>query len=375
MQYNIKTEHIVLYSFAMHRKTALTWSWLGVLTKPRYDAISEIYGNLDDALAQIGAEFLKGLGCRQDTIEKALTRLEGFDAAKYEAELLKRGINFLDLEDEAYPARLREIGDPPIFLYYRGDLSVLDQPCIALVGTRKMSSYGKRVTEHFTESFVRAGVVTVSGLALGIDAEVAKVTLGVSGRTVAALGHGLGMIYPKSNSRLADEIVAKGGLLLSEFPLDQAPDTYTFPARNRIIAGLTLGTVVLEAPAESGAIITADLALDYNRDLFVVPGQIFDENYSGSHALISRGNAKLVMDPTDVLQELGIVAPKSTTASAYVPLNADEARLMALLTTMPQPVDSLVEKSALTAGKVSALLTMMELGGAVKNVGGGWVRS
>jgi DNA processing protein len=190
------------------------------------------------------------------------------------------------------------------------------------------------------------------------------------------LGHGFSLIQPARKRQLAEKIVQSGGLLLSEFSLTFPPDKYTYPARNRLIAGLTLGTVVLEAPAGSGAIITADLALDYGREVFAVPGQIFDPNYEGSHALLARGNAKLVARAEDVMEELGVIAPSKERVSAFEPSGADEKAVYAILTTMPQDCDCLVEHSGLDSSRVNAALTLMELAGGAKNVGGGmWVRT
>jgi len=359
----------------MMRETALTWSWINMLTKKRYDALVDVYGDLDAALGHVNEELLKSLGCREDTILRTLNRLEEFDVSSYEQELKKRELEFLDIEDPAYPEALSTLPDPPIFLYYKGSLEILDQPCIACVGTREMSSYGKRVVEEFIPAFLRAGLVTVSGLALGIDAHVASETVMAGGKTVAVLGHGLAEIYPKSNSALAERIVNKGGLLLSEFPLDQTPDKYTFPSRNRIIAGLSLGTIIFEAGEGSGALITADLALDYGRDVFAVPGQIFDEHFVGCHQIISKGHAKLVSGPSEVLIELGVVASEKS-ESSFVPKSELEDALFKTLTTMPQSVSVLVDRSRLDAGKVNTTLTMLELSGAAKNVGNGmWVRS
>ena len=359
----------------MH-EAALTWSWLNVLTKERHDALLEVFGTLEEALKHLNAELLKGLGCRQETIEKTLVRLEEFDVAAYANQLKKAGIRFLSLADASYPEKLREIGDPPPFLYFKGDLTILNQPCIAMVGTREMSATGQRVTELFVSALVRAGLTTVSGLALGIDAMVAKETLDAGGKTVAALGHGLSTIYPQSNAPLAEEILQKGGLLLSEFPLDATPDKYTFPSRNRIIAGLSLGTIVLEAPLQSGSIITAELALDYGRDVFAVPGPVFDTNYAGCNDLIAKGNAKLVSSADDVLRDLGVIAPKAEASkSLYAPQNKDEEALLTVLTTMPQRVDDLVARAKLQPGTVTATLTMLELAGAARNVGQGqWIR-
>ncbi|MDD5040979.1 MAG: DNA-processing protein DprA [Candidatus Peribacteraceae bacterium] len=358
----------------MDRTTALTWSWLNILNAKRLEALLRVYGDLAKALQHLDEPLLKELGCRDETVYATLNRLEEFNPETYEKELKKRDLSFLTIEDDAYPAHLKEIPDAPVFLYWRGDLSILGQPTIALVGTREMSDYGKRVTESIVPVLVRAGLVTVSGLALGIDALVARETMNVGGRTVAVLGHGLGKIYPVENARLAEEIVADGGLILSEFPLDALPGKYTFPARNRIIAGLSLGTVVLEAPEGSGALITADLALDYGREVFVVPGPIFDPHYAGCHKILSKGHAKLVSSAADILAELGVIASETPSVS-YDPKSAAEAALLKVLTTMPQTADDLMERSGLPAAQIASALTMMELQGAVKQAGGGkWVR-
>lgn len=359
----------------MHPRSALTWSWLNCLTKKRYDALKEVYGDLDHALEHLNEDLLKSLGCRDETLFKVLNRHEEFDSETYAKELDRRGLKILSIEDDAYPSALKEIGDPPIFLSYKGDLEILHQPCIGLVGTREMSPYGKRIVEEFVPAFVQAKMITVSGLAQGIDTVVAQETLRAGGRTVAVLGHGLSMILPQSNGALAKEILETGGLIMSEFPIDTPPDKHTFPARNRIIAGLTLGTVVFEAPESSGALITAELALEYGREVFAVPGQIFDPNFAGCHKIIGRGQAKLVTTPKEVLEEIGIIVSECNEQSPYTPTNPDEEQLLNVLTSMPLAMHVLVERSGMDTGKINTALTMMELSGAVKNMGNGeWVR-
>lgn len=363
-----------MYTLFMNVKIALTWSWMNILSRKRYDLLVGKFGDIEKALEAIDLEMLRQLGCREDAAMKAMNRLDEFDAVTYAAAVQKRGLTLITIEDDQYPQSLRTIEDPPVFLYFRGDLSILSQPCLALVGAREMSEYGKRVTEAFVPEVVRAGMVTVSGLAYGIDAAVAKETLQAGGRTVGVLGHGMAQMYPKGHTALADEIIKKGGLLLSEFPLDQPPDNYTFPARNRIIAGLSLGTVVLEAAEGSGSLITAELALDYNREVFAVPGPIFDPHYGGCHQLISTGQARLVSSAAQVLQEIGIVAAEHG-PSSFLTSSPTEQAVFDALTSMPQPVDDLVLKAGIEAAAIGATLTMLELQGAVKNVGGGkWVR-
>jgi len=354
----------------------LTWSWLNFLTKKRYDALITKYGSLDVALSHIDTAMLSELRCQEETIFRVLNRLEEFDPENYAAEIKKRGLTLISIESPQYPALLRNIEDCPIFLYYKGSIDILNQPCIGCVGKREMSPYGKRVAESFVPTFVQSGMVTVSGLALGIDAVVAKETLQTGGKTVAVVGGGLAKIYPSSNTALAKEIVENGGLILCEFPLDQIPDKYTFPARNRIIAGLSLATIVFEAAKGSGALITADLALEYNRDVFCVPGQIFDENYEGCHQYIAEGRAKLAQSPEEVLRDIGIVSQRSNTeVQEYHSDDVQEQRIYDSLTAMPQSVSDLVEKAQVDAAIINAKLTMLELCGRAKNVGNGmWVR-
>ncbi len=358
-------------------RSALLWWHLNVLTKDRYDAVIQVFGSLEEAARQVNEEFLRGLGCKEETARAALIRLEEFDPDAAEAQLQRSGVSVLLLSDDMYPRGLRDIPDPPVFLSYRGDLSVLSQPCVAVVGTRQMSAYGRRVTEDFSSAFAQAGMVTVSGLAQGIDGIVAGETLKRGGRTVAVLGHGLGTIYPREHAELADAIVEGGGLLLSEYPLWARPDRHNFPARNRIVAALSMGTVVTEAPEGSGALITADLAFGYHKQVFSVPGQVYDPNYAGSNALIARSTARLVSAPEDVLRELGIVAPRARSdVPAYEPADASEAAVLLVLTTLPQPVNELVECTGLPPAAVGAALTMLELAGAARNVGAGaWVRA
>ncbi len=362
----------------MDMEKALRWSWMNVLTRKRYDLLKEKFRTLDCALENISVEMLGELGIRENTAMGAINRLEEFDPEAHQKELQKRGLTLLTIEDEAYPEALLQIPDAPVFLYARGDVSILREPCLALVGTRGMSDYGKRVTEHFVSPLVKAGIVTVSGLAAGIDAEVARETIRAGGKTVAVLGHGFGTMYPKAHVHLADDIVKAGGLILSELALDIQPDKFTFPARNRIIAGLSLGTVVLEAAKQSGSLITADLALDYNRDVFAVAGPIFDPNYEGCHQIIRKGTGKLVTDAADILCELGmahaVTAPQESRRD-FAAENQEEAVVWSVLTTMPVDLDDLVVKAKLDAATLNATLTMLELRGAVKNVGAGqWVR-
>ena len=335
----------------------------------------ERYGTLDAAWAGLDQKLLKSIGCREDTILKTLNDVEEMDIDRHLQFMEKNGITLISIEDAEYPDTLKNIPDPPVFLFAKGNLDILNQPGIAIVGTRNMSAYGKRVVENMIPEFVQAGLVTISGLAAGIDSEVAKETIRAGGKTIAVLGHGLAAIYPKMNARLADEIIESDGLLLSEYPIHIRPDKYTFPARNRIIAGLSLGTIVAEAASQSGSLITASLALEDGKEVFAIPGQIFDPNVEGTHHLIQKGGAKLITSAEDVLNELGVVMPEGGKQSNYKAQTPDESEVLKNLTTMPQSVDEIVEKSGMSVPQVNATLTLMELKGGAKNVGmGQWVR-
>lgn len=358
----------------MQPETALLFWWLNILNKKRYDRLVERHGSLDAALLKLSPEMLREIGMKEDSVHKLFATIESFDAVAEFTRVQQKGIELLSIEDEAYPLLLKESSDPPVFLSYRGDLSVLRHPCIAIVGTREMSAYGERIAEWLVPPLVRAGCTTVSGLAFGIDAVIAQTTLDEGGRTVAVLGSGLGAVSPKTNERLADLIVQKGGLVVSEYPYTETAQPFMFPARNRIVAGLSLGTVVVEAPAESGALITARMALEENRDVFACPGPIFDASFEGNHRLIAEGQAQLLRSPDDVLRTIGVVATSSSEPTKFSPSSPEEAAVYALLTTLPTSMDDLVSKTGKTAGELAATLTMLELSGAVAKVGAGWVR-
>jgi len=349
---------------------------MDIMTKKRYDALLASFGSMDAALDQLSEEVLKSLGLREETIMKTLNRLEEFDEGAYKRELAKRELRLISIEDDDYPEALRTIDDPPVFLYCRGDLSILASPCVSLVGARDMSEYGEVAVARLIPDLVAASVVTVSGLAAGIDAEVAKETLRVGGKTVAVLGHGFGMIYPKENARLADQIVHAGGLILSEFPLDAEPGKYTFPARNRIIAGLSLATVVVEAAKDSGSLITAELALEYGREVFSVPGRITDTGHEGCHHLIASGQAKLLSSSEELLSDLGIVASVRAPSASLTFDSPEEKSVYEALTSLPAVLDDITVRVKLDAAKLNAVLTMLELKGIAKKLSGGsWVRN
>jgi DNA processing protein len=353
----------------------LAWAFLNLLNKQRYDYLIKEFESLENAWRNIDAEILKMFACRKETISRTLKTIKNFDFDERQKYLEENDIILISIEDSAYPDTLRQIPDPPVFLFCKGNIDLLKSPSISIVGTRKMTSYGKRVVEEIVPELVRAGLTTISGLAIGIDAEVARETLRTGGTTVAVLGNGLPEIYPPSNSLLAEDIVNANGLLVTEFSPGTPPGKYTFPSRNRIIAGLSPGTIVIEAAEQSGSLITASLALEYGKDVFAIPGQIFDPNFAGTNQLISKSGAKLITSASDVLDELGINVTEEEKSSNYNPQTEDEAILYETLGKMPMTLDDLVEKTGLSAGKINTGLTLMELKGVVKNLGmGNWIK-
>jgi DNA processing protein len=220
-------------------------------------------------------------------------------------KIIKYHIQILTPQDKLYPPLLKNIAVPPQILYTLGNQSILSQPCLAVVGSRHHSIYGKKVVEKIIPALVEKRIAIVAGLALGIDSLGHQATLRKNGKTIAVLGSGLARIYPTSNRFLAKQILEKDGLLISEFPLTSSPLKKHFPMRNRIISGLSLGTVVIEAAERSGSLITANFALEQGRDVFAVPGNIFSQYSQGANMLIQQG-AKLVSQPKDILEELDI---------------------------------------------------------------------
>ena len=277
----------------------------------------------------------------------------------------------IPINDEQYPPQLREIAQPPKVLYVRGHIPK-NRPMIGVVGTRRCTPYGKRVTEHIVKGLVRAGCVIVSGMAIGIDSEAHKAALEAGGETVAVVGSGIdeSIVYPSSNKVLAREI-EKHGAVISEFDPYAHSETYFFPQRNRVISGLSLGVVVIEAKERSGALITANFALEQNREVFAVPGGVFWETSAGPNNLIKQG-AKAVTCAADILEELNLTVPDEE-SKKIIAKNPTEQKIIDVFSKNPGApvhIDIIVGKTKLSASEVSSALTMMELQEKVKNLGG-----
>jgi DNA processing protein len=287
----------------------------------------------------------------------------------------KLGIELVTMLDERYPARLKAIYDPPPILYMKGDLKVQDQQGVAIVGARRATEYGRWITEKITRGLVAKGFTIVSGMARGIDGFAHRAAISAKGRTVAVLGCGVDVIYPKDHTTLRGEIVAQG-CLLSEFPMGAGPDPNHFPQRNRIISGLSLGTVVVEAGLESGALITARCALDQNREVFAVPGNLGSRTSLGTNRLIKQG-ARLVESADDIVEELSpqlvSVAKLSDRPDGdQLPedLSEEESALLKSLSHEPKHIDLITQETRLSSSQTSGMLLQLELKGHVRQLAG-----
>ncbi|MGB9612673.1 MAG: DNA-processing protein DprA [Candidatus Margulisiibacteriota bacterium] len=314
-------------------------------------------------------------GLRPEVIRKFLEHREKIDL---EEELRKiKGIEIFCLEDSDYPAALRNIYDPPPVIYVKGKIPENIDKAIAIVGTRKASHYGKAMAYKLANELSSLGFVIVSGLAIGIDTEAHEGALASKGKTLAILGSGVDCIYPRSNIKLAKRIACEGALI-SEFPLGSKPEAGFFPRRNRIISGLSRGVIVVEGYYDSGAMITAKLALEQGREVFAVPGNVEFEQSKGPHWLIKQG-AKLVESVEDVLEELQLLAPRlqktsknrnQVTKKDYSGLSEDERKIISVLSNEPKHLDVISTQTNFPISKVSSLLTMMEIKKVVRQLPG-----
>ena len=277
-------------------------------------------------------------------------------------------IKTINIQDKNYPKLLKGIKDPPEVLYVRGELNP-EENCFAVVGTRMASAYGKQVALEIAGDLAEAGLTIVSGMAPGIDTFVHQATLERKGRTIAVLGTGLDekSIYPQSNLKLAKKILETGGCLISEYPPGTPGSKFTFPNRNRIISGLSLGVLVVEAKQKSGALITAHHAFEQKRKVFAIPGSIHSLNSKGCHYLIKKG-AKLVENANDILKELNL--PELTSPGLMRSETEEENLILGVLKEGVLDIDKIIEKTKLSAATVASTLAVLEIKGKVRNLGG-----
>jgi len=334
----------------------------------RLRLLLDYFGSVEAAW-QAPAEALQATGLSTRLVDNFLLVRSGVSLDRVWERIQMLGIDVLTWDDERYPKRLMEIDQPTPVLYVRGKLSPDDDWSVAIVGTRRITAYGRQVAEQIASVMARNGVTVISGLARGIDSVAHKSALEAGGRTLAVLGNGVDLVYPPEHRRLAESIMAQGALI-SDYAPGTPPDGVNFPPRNRIISGLSQAVVIVEAGDRSGALITANYAADQGRDVFAVPGNINAPQSKGTNRLIQQGAAPL-LDPQEILDALNLTqVVEHRAARAVLPVDATEARLLNLIGQEPLHIDDICHRSDLPIDTVSATLTMLELKGMVRQVGG-----
>lgn len=330
--------------------------------------LSAFDGDLERAWQASSGDYLNA-GINQRVVDSILRVRAQLNLEKIWEHIQNSQIQVITWADEIYPALLQQIDQPPPVIYMRGEYLPEDDLAVAVVGTRRVSAYGKQVTEEVAAALARNRVTVVSGLARGTDAVAHKTALRAGGRTLAVLGSGVDHIYPPEHRALAEEICASGALL-SDYPPGTPPESSNFPPRNRIISGLSLATVVIEAGETSGATITASFAADQGREVLAVPGNITSPNSIGTNRLIQNG-ARPLLKPEDILEALNLQQVNTRRlARQTLPADATEAQIFGVMTAGVQSVDEISFLTGLPIEKVSATLAMMELKGYVRNAGG-----
>ncbi|MFC1964042.1 DNA-processing protein DprA [Chloroflexota bacterium] len=346
--------------------------WVGFSLIPgigrvRFSHLDSYFDSLEHAWQASPGE-LKKAGLDSKAVNAVISWRPRISLDEEMLKLERYKVKVLTFHDPAYPARLKEIYDYPAVLYVRGSLLPEDEWCLGVVGTRRATAYGKQVTEEMVTDLAQSKITIISGLAKGIDTIAHRSALAADGRSIAVFACGLDFVYPSENTELAHRII-KQGALVSEYPLGTRPKPEYFPRRNRIMSGLSLGVLVIEAGDSSGALITAQMALEQNREVFAVPGSILSPVSRGTNHLIQEG-AKLVRDYTDILEELNLTAAaRQIEISEILPASDTETLLLRQLGTEPTHIDEVCRTSNLPTATVSSTLAMLELKGLVKQVG------
>jgi DNA processing protein len=334
----------------------------------RFRALLAAFGDARSAW-QASPQALRAAGLQEKLVNNLIkVRSQGLLEKHWEA-LQASDIKLLTWDDDAYPRRLKEIDQPPPVLYLRGALLPEDEWAVAIVGTRRVTAYGRQVTEELAATLARNGVTVISGLARGVDSIAHQAALNAGGRTIAVMGTGADKIYPPENRRLAEQMLQQGALV-SDYPLGTQPEGVNFPPRNRLISGLALAAVVVEAGQSSGALITASFAAEQGRDVFAVPGNITAPQSQGTNRLIQDGAIPL-LNPQQVLEALNLtMIIEHQTARRVLPTDPVEKKVYQVLGAEPLHVDEIRLRTEMPIEQVSAALALMELKGMVRQVGG-----
>ena len=346
--------------------------WLGFSLIPgigpvRFGQLEAGFKTLESAWQASPAE-LKQAGIEDATFRNILEFRPKINLDAEVNKLENLGIRLLTWHDDAFPARLKEIYDRPALIFVKGEIKPEDEWCLAVVGTRQPTIYGRQVAEEMASGLAKNQITVVSGLAKGIDAISHQSAISAGGRTLAVVGGGLDTIYPAENTALSRQILEHGALI-SEYPPGTRPRPENFPRRNRILSGLCLGVLIIEAAETSGALITAQFAIEQNRDVFAVPGSILSTASRGTNKLIQEG-AKCVTRPGDILEELNLTAvARQVEMKEVIPATRTEGVLLEHLGAEPLHIDELCRSCSLPAHTVSGTLAIMELKGMVRQVG------
>jgi len=333
--------------------------------------IKNKFGTLEKAWQCKNASGFVMDGLRKTTAESIISEKNKIDIEKEINEIQQEKMSFISVFDDGYPPQLRQISCPPAILYYRGNIKLLKEKQLAVIGSRKLSAYGKQAIEKTVPDIVYAGMAITSGLAMGADSYAHQITLENNGKAIAVMGNGLSekIIRSSFSYNLYNDILNQEGIVLSEFSPFFEASKFTFPARNRIISGLSLGTLIIEAAEKSGSLITAKYALQQNREVFAIPGNIFSPQSAGTNQLIKNG-AKLVSGANDIFEELNFV-------SRQMPLDNEknfedemEEKIYNFLTFEPTHIDKIAKKFSLSSSEASQKLSMMELKNFIRVVPG-----
>jgi DNA processing protein len=339
-----------------------------VASANRMSALVERFGSARAAWMAPASQLRTVLGTRERMLGNLIKVRETIDPLR-EAELLdSAGVRVVTLADQGYPRLLREISAPPPVLFHRGAFMETDDAAVAIVGTRRATSYGKEMARQIAGDLASAGITIVSGLAHGVDGIAHQAALDAGGRTFAVLGSGIHDIYPREHRMLAKRVAEQGALISDNVPTAK-PDRWNFPARNRIISGLSLGVVVIEAPEKSGALITVDFAADQGRDVFAVPGPVNSRASAGCLRIMREG-ARPIRNAEDVIEDLRLNRlPMDEASQPALFLDEDDRRVLHVLTGSPCHIDDVVEASGLPLPRVSAILLTLELQQLATNTG------
>jgi DNA processing protein len=358
----------------MQKSIDYVLSWIGLSSIPGVGRVTFRklvlhFGSPERALAASPDE-LRGTGLSDEIVHEVASRTWREYAEKELAKAKQANVAIITADDPAYPGSLGNTPDHPLYLYVKGSLQPQDRNAVAIVGTRRPTHYGMTVASRIAQDLASAGVTIVSGMARGIDTQAHRGALAARGRTIAVLGCGIDVAYPPENKGLIAEIGAKGAVI-AENPFGTAPEPGYFPARNRIISGLSRGTIIIEAAEDSGSLITAQYALEQGRKLYAVPGNIVSRNSRGTNTLIKQG-ATLVESADDVLKDLGMTGknPWETPQPVQPPLPQEEERAFRCIANEPKHIDSIMKECRATAGMLNGVLISLELKGLVKQLPG-----